>query len=105
MGLEEEYDENGNIKPIIFYNDMLVGFIPESEDYSDNVSFASTVKSVKKMTFLGDDFFRATISICHDPEEMYIPLYLRKDKMENIHKGTLLRGALWMQGRIPNVKK
>ncbi len=105
MGLEEEYDENGNIKPIIFYNDMLVGFIPESEDYSDNVSFASTVKSVKKMTFLGDDFFRATISICHDPEEMYIPLYLRKDLMENIHKGTLLRGALWMQGRIPNENK
>lgn len=101
MGLEEEYDEEGNVKPLIFYNDMLVGFMPEDGEYPDNVAFASTVKSVKKLSFLGKDFFKATISICHEPEEMYIPLYLRKDMMEKIHRGTLLRGTLWMQGRIP----
>ena len=101
MGLEEEYDENGNVAPLVFYNDMLVGFMPEDGDYSDNVAFASTVKSVKKLSFLGKDFFRATISICHEPKEMYIPLYLRKELMENIHRGTLLRGTLWMQGRMP----
>ena len=101
MGLEEEYDESGNVKPIIIHSDKLVGFLPKNGDYSDDVEFASPVKSVKKLSFLGNDFFKAIISICHEPEEMYIPLYLRKDMMKKIKKGTLLRGVLWMQGRIP----
>ncbi len=102
MGLEEKYDEEGKLKPLTFYNDELVAFLNYDDDYPDDVSFASKVKSVKNVSLFGNKYFKAIISICHEPEETYIPLYINKRTMEGVRKGTLLRGAFWLQGRIAN---
>lgn len=103
MGLEEEYDEEGKIKPLTLYNGELVAFLSSDDDeYPDDVSFASKVKSVKEVSLFGNKYVKAVISICHEPEETYIPLYLKKEMMEGVRKGTLLRGAFWLQGRIAN---
>ena len=101
MGLKEEFDEDGKLKPLTLYNGELVAFLANDEDdYPDDVSFASKVKSVKSVSLFGNKYVKATISICHEPEETYIPLYLKKEMLEGVHKGTLLRGAFWLQGRI-----
>ena len=102
MGIEPEYDENGNILPMELYNNELVAYLPHNEEFPDDAEFASTVKSVEQMPLFGIDFFKAVISICHKPEEMYVPLYFKKEFLPETKSGTLLRGFLWMQGKIKN---
>ena len=102
MGLEEEYDEEGNPKPITLDNGDLVAFLPDYDEYPDDVSFASRVKSVKNVSLFGNKYVKATISIGHDPKETYIPLYFDKEMMKNVQKGTLLSGTFWLQGRMAN---
>ncbi len=35
-----------------------------------------------------------------EPEETYVPLYFKKELLPETKTGTLLRGFLWMQGKI-----
>lgn len=100
MGIEPEYDENGNVLPIELYNNELVAYLPHDEEFPDDAEFASTVKSVEQVSLFGIDFIKAVISICHEPEEMYVPLYFKKEYLPETKVGTLLRGYLWMQGKI-----
>ena len=102
MGIEPEYDENGNILPMELYNNELVAYLPHNEEFPDDAEFASTVKSVEQVSLFGIDFFKAVISICHEPEETYVPLYFKKEFLPETKAGTLLRGFLWMQGKIKN---
>ena len=102
MGIEPEYDENGNILPMELYNNELVAYLPHNEEFPDDAEFASTVKSVGQVSLFGIDFIKALISICHEPEETYIPLYFKKEYLPNAKAGTLVRGFLWMQGKINN---
>jgi hypothetical protein len=100
MGIEPEYDENGNILPIELCNNELVAYLPHDEEFPDEAEFASTVKSVEQVSLFGIDFIKAVISICHEPEETYVPLYFKKEYLPETKVGTLLRGYLWMQGKI-----
>jgi len=102
MGIEPEYDEKGNILPMELYNNELVAYLPHNEEFPDDAEFASTVKSVEQVSLFGIDFFKAVISICHEPEETYVPLYFKKEYLPETKAGTLLRGFLWMQGKIKN---
>ena len=102
MGIEPEYDEKGNILPMELYNNELVAYLPHNEEFPDDAEFASTVKSVEQVSLFGIDFIKAVISICHEPEETYIPLYFKKEYLPNAKAGTLVRGFLWMQGKINN---
>jgi hypothetical protein len=100
MGIEPEYDENGNVLPIELCNNELVAYLPHDEEFPDEAEFASTVKSVEQVSLFGIDFIKAVISICHEPEEMYVPLYFKKEYLPETKAGTLLRGYLWIQGKI-----
>ena len=102
MGIEPEYDENGNILPMELYNNELVAYLPHNEEFPDDAEFASPVKSVELVSLFGIDFIKAVISICHEPEETYVPLYFKKEYLPNAKAGTLVRGFLWMQGKIKN---
>ncbi len=102
MGIEPEYDENGNILPMELYNNELVAYLPHNEEFPDDAEFASIVKSVEQVSLFGIDFIKAVISICHEPEETYVPLYFKKEFLPNAKAGTLVRGFLWMQGKIKN---
>lgn len=100
MGIEPEYDENGNVLPMILCNDELVAYLPHDEERPDEAEFASPIKSVEQVSLFDIDFIKAEISICHEPEETYVPLYFKKEYLPNAQKGTLVRGFLWMQGKI-----
>jgi hypothetical protein len=100
MGIEPEYDEEGNILPMELYNNELVAYLSHHEEFPDDAEFASPIKSVEQVSLFGIDFIKAVISICHEPEEIYVPLYFKKEFLPNARKGTLLRGFLWMQGKI-----
>lgn len=100
MGIEPEYDKDGNILPMVLCNDELVAYLPHNEEFPDDAEFASPIKSVEQVSLFGIDFIKAVISICHEPEETYVPLYFKKEYLPNAQKGTLVRGFLWMQGKI-----
>lgn len=100
MGIEPEYDDNGNVLPMILCNDELVAYLSHDEEHPDEAEFASPIKSVEQVSLFGIDFIKAEISICHEPEETYVPLYFKKEYLPNAQKGTLVRGFLWMQGKI-----
>ena len=100
MGIEPEYDKDGNILPMVLCNDELVAYLPHNEEFPDDAEFASPIKSVEPLSLFGIDFIKAEISICHEPEETYVPLYFKKEYLPNAQKGTLVRGFLWMQGKI-----
>ncbi|MBQ2209571.1 MAG: hypothetical protein II404_06360 [Prevotella sp.] len=100
MGIKPEYDENGNILPMILCNDELVAYLSHDEEFPDDAEFASPIKSIEQVSLFGIDFIKAVISICHEPEETYVPLYFKKEYLPDAKKGTLVRGFLWMQGKI-----
>ncbi len=100
MGDEPEYDEDGNILPMELYNNELVAYLPHNEEFPDDAEFASMVKSAEPVSLFGIDFIKAVISICHEPEETYVPLYFKKEYLPNTIAETLVRGFLWMQGKI-----
>lgn len=102
MGIEAEYDKDGNVLPMILNNEKLVAYLPHNEEFPDDAEFASSIKSVEQVSLFGIDFIKAEISICHEPEETYVPLYFKKEYLPNAKKGTLVRGFLWMQGKINN---
>lgn len=102
MGIEPEYDKDGNVLPMILSNEKLVAYLPHNEEFPDDAEFASSIKSVEQVSLFGIDFIKAVISICHEPEETYVPLYFKKEYLPNAKKGTLVRGFLWMQGKINN---
>ena len=100
MGIEPEYDKDGNILPMVLCNDELVAYLPHNEEFPDDAEFASRIKSVEPVSLFGINFIKAEISICHEPEETYVPLYFKKEYLPDAKKGTLVRGFLWMQGKI-----
>jgi hypothetical protein len=100
MGIEPEYDDEGNVLPMELYHNELVAYLSHNEEFPDDAEFASPIKSVEPVSLFGIDFFKAVISICHEPEETYVPLYFKKEYLPNAKKGTLVRGFLWMQGKI-----
>lgn len=100
MGIESEYDDEGNVLPMELYHNELVAYLSHNEEFPDDAEFASPIKSVEQVSLFGIDFIKAVISICHEPEETYVPLYFKKEYLPNAQKGTLVRGFLWMQGKI-----
>ena len=100
MGIEPEYDDEGNVLPMELYHNELVAYLSHNEEYPDDAEFASPIKSVEQVSLFGIDFIKAVISICHEPEETYVHLYFKKEYLPNAKKGTLVRGFLWMQGKI-----
>ena len=100
MGIEPEYDDEGNVLPMELYHNELVAYLSHNEEFPDDAEFASPIKSVEQVSLFGIDFIKAVISICHEPEETYVHLYFKKEYLPNAKKGTLVRGFLWMQGKI-----
>ena len=100
MGIEEEYDENGVLIPIRLSCENLVALINHNESCPDDAEFASPIEEIETANLLDKEFMKATISICHEPEETFIPLYFKSELLSNAEKGMPVRGFLWMQGQI-----
>lgn len=100
MNIDKEYDEDGNLLPVTFICDNLVAYLDHDESCPDDAEFISPIEECEDFVFMGKKFVKATISISHEPEEMFVPLYFKKEMLNNIEKGMPVRGYLWMQGQI-----
>lgn len=100
MNIDREYDEDGNLLPVTFVCDNLVAYLDHDESCPDNAEFISPIKECEDFVFMGKTFVKATISISHEPDEMYVPLYFKKEMLNKVEKGMPVRGYLWMQGQI-----
>ena len=98
--VEEEYDENGVLIPIRLSCENLVALINHNESCPDDAEFASPIEEIETANLLDKEFIKATISICHEPVETFIPLYFKSELLSNAEKGMPVRGFLWMQGQI-----
>ena len=100
MGLEKEYDENGNLIPITLNCENLVSYFDSDKSCPDDADFISPVTEVDEVSLLGNDYIKVVISICHEPEDTFIPVYYKKEMFPNVEKGMPVQGRLWMQGKI-----
>ena len=100
MNIDEEYDEEGNLLPVTFICDNLVAYLDHDASCPDDAEFISPIEECEELDFMGKKFVKATISISHEPEEMFVPLYFKKEMLNFIEKGMPVRGYLWMQGQI-----
>ena len=100
MGLEKEYDENGDLIPITLNCENLVSYFDSDKSCPDDADFISPVSEVEEVSLLGNDYIKVVISICHEPEDTFIPVYYKKEMFPNVEKGMPVQGRLWMQGKI-----
>lgn len=100
MNIDEEYDADGNLLPVTFICDNLVAYLDHDESCPDDAEFISPIEEWEDIEFLGKGYVKAIISISHELQEMFVPLYFKKEMLDNIEKGMPVRGYLWMQGQI-----
>ena len=100
MGLEEEYDDNGNLIPITLNCEKLISYFDSDRSCPDDAEFISPVAEVKEVSLLGKDYLKATISICNESEGIFVPVYYKREMLPNVEKDMSVHGYLWMQGKI-----
>lgn len=100
---EPDYDEKGNVKPIVFDLTELVAFLPRT-DYPDDVEFQSPISEIENAEFLGSQVYKLKICIFRDldtDQDVYIHLFAKKAFFEQKPKvNDAIRGILWMQGYL-----
>lgn len=97
-GQEPNYDEEGNVDPVVFYLNELVAFLPINENYPDDMQFQSPIKKIKTIQAFDKTFYKISITIFRDPD-IEINLYAKKDFFENKPKiNDAILGVIWLQG-------
>lgn len=105
IGRDTQYDEKGNIKPVIFNLEKLVSFINRDSKCPDDAEFQSPAGKIESTSFLDIDFYKTDISICQretDEGELNvsIPLYFRQDFFPEVKQYDPIRGWIWLSGTI-----
>lgn len=77
-----------------------MAYLDHDESCPDDAEFISPIEEWEDIEFLGKGYVKAIISISHELQEMFVPLYFKKEMLDNIEKGMPVRGYLWMQGQI-----
>ena len=105
-GQEQEYDENGNPKPVIFRIDEMVAYLPKWGPYPDDAEFQSPVfGEVALLSAFDSEFYKFNIAIAREGEDdVLIPMVARKSMFQELPKtNDPVRGVLWLQGYCPDV--
>lgn len=100
FGDKPEFDENGQPVPLTFSCEQLVGFFDNGPKYPDEADFVSPVNGSEPITLFDIGFIKTNIIITHEPEDVVIPLYYRKEMLPTIADGTSIRGLIWIMGKI-----
>lgn len=106
-GEEQEYDENGNPKPVIFRMDSMVAYLPKWGPYPDDAEFQSPVfGEVASLSAFDSEFYKFDIAIAREgDDDVVIPMVARKSMFKEMPKANdPVRGALWLQGYCPDVE-
>ena len=99
-GEEQEYDESGNPRPVIFRLEEMVAYLPRFGAYPDDAEFQSPVfGDVEEISAFGTSFYRINIGIACEGEDVVVPLIVRKSCFKEVPKShDPVRGFLWLQG-------
>lgn len=106
FGQEQEYDEDGKPKPVVFRMEGMVAFLPKWGPYPDDAEFQSPAfGDVREFTAFGTDFYRIDVAIARDEEDVVVPLIARKSLFSVAPKtDDPVRGMLWLQGYCPDAE-
>lgn len=97
-GQEPNYDEEGNIEPVVFYLNELVAFLPTNENYPDDRQFQSPIKDIETIQAFDKEFYKIKITIFRDPD-IEIDLYTKTDFFDKKPQvKDAIRGIIWLQG-------
>lgn len=101
-GRTPEYDEHGNVKPIVFNLANMVALLPKGEEIPDIYTFQSPIHEIEEVEAWGMEFYRMKITVSReDDNDTYATLYARKSLFgEQPHVGDPLRGCYFLQGNI-----
>lgn len=93
-----DYDENGNIKPVVFNLENMVAFLQSNEKYLDEMEYQSPIVSVQEIEAWGDQMYKIQIHAFRNPD-IDIPIYLKKDLLNVTPILNMpIRGNGWVQG-------
>lgn len=98
-GREPEYDENGNVRPVVFSLTNLVAFLDKGEEYPEIREFQSPIKNVHSFTLDEREFFYADAIFSREPDRQ-LTLYFAKKDIPHAKNGTPVLGMAWIQGCI-----
>ena len=101
MGEKPEYDENGNVKPLVFDMSEMVAFFQHWPAYPHTAEFQSPAVSVSVIEVWGREYFSIGIAIAHDDNDngICIPLIAKKTFFgKPLRPHTPIRGILYLFG-------
>ncbi len=97
LGIETEYDENGEIHPLIFDLSKLVALISMSDDFPEDFEFQFPVKEVTSFKIDDITIYKIKADFMLDPD-IEGTLYVSDKVLKTgISEGEPIRGNLWMQ--------
>ncbi len=66
LGIKAEYDENGNLEPVVLDCEKLVVYMYSDEYSPDDAISVSPIEDIEETSILGNEFIKATINLCHE---------------------------------------
>lgn len=98
IGEEPEYDDEGNVKPVIFHLNEFVALMPIDSDFPEDYQFQSPIKSIDTIRAFNKDFYKVKITAFRDPDiEVY--LYCKTEFFEKKPEvNEAINGVIWLQG-------
>lgn len=99
-GMEQEYEEDGSPKPVIFRMEKMVAYLPKWGPYPDDAEFQSPAfGTVEEIKAFDTSFYKFNVSIAREEEDVIIPIIARKSFFEvKPNTDDPIRGMLWLQG-------
>jgi hypothetical protein len=99
-GMEQEYEEDGSPKPVIFRMESMVAYLPKWGPYPDDAEFQSPAfGAVEEIKAFDTTFCKFNVSIARDEDDVIIPMIARKSLFDAAPEtDDPVRGMLWLQG-------
>lgn len=101
MGEKPEYDENGNVSPLVFDMSEMVAFFQHWTAYPHVAEFQSPAISVSMLEAWGREYYSIEIAIAHDDNgnDICVPLIAKKTFFgKPLRPRTPIRGIVYLFG-------
>ena len=104
LGEKPDYDENGNVKPLVFDMSGMVAFLQHSVAYPHVAEFQSPAVAVSVEKAWNREYYSIKIAVAHDEDdnEVCIPLIAKKSFFKgDLSSGSPIRGIAYVMGFLP----
>lgn len=96
---EPQFDENGEVVPVIINKRNMVSFLPTHPDTPDIMQFHSPISHIESFTSFDVSMYRMTITIARSDSNLNITLYARQHFFRRTPRvGDAIEGVIWLQG-------